>query len=55
VDCIRGGGINFSHSLATAIPRNNLNGQQSTILHFFPPPLHMMYTCVDGMKTQLSL
>jgi hypothetical protein len=55
VDCIHGGSINFSHSLATAIPRNNLNGQQSTILRFFPLPLHVMYTCVDGMTTQLSL
>jgi hypothetical protein len=54
VNYIHGGGNNFLHSLATAVPRNNLNGQQSTILHFFPPPLHVMYTCVDGMTTQLS-
>jgi hypothetical protein len=45
VDCIRGSGINFSHSLATAILRDNLNGQQSIILHFFSPPLHVKYTC----------
>jgi hypothetical protein len=43
VDYIHGGRINFSHSLAIAIPKNNLNCQQSTILHFFPPPLRVMY------------
>jgi hypothetical protein len=32
VDCIHGGGINFSHSLKTAIPRNNLKVNNFTLL-----------------------